>query len=201
MATTIDQVQKLLRELGWDCRKEERYVSLGFKSKNFRQPDGTQGIFVVVELSEDGEYVKIFSPGAFRIDGEHVDPFLRACSMIQWRTKLIQFEFDENDKEVRPIVEFPIEDAPLTARQLGRCVNGLCTLLDQYYDTLKKALETGEISFPEAAPPPPEVMLRLALEAFRKQGIPETDERIVAIRRMLGESASGPASGAAPGAL
>ena len=200
MATSLDEIVKLLKESGWDGQRHDRYISLGFKSKSYCQPDGTQGIFVVVEPHEDGEYLKIFSPGAFLLKGAHIDAFLRACTVIQWRTKLIQFEYDESDNEVRPIVEFPLEDAPLTAKQLARCVSGLCTLLDEYYDSLKKALETGELSLPDSAPPP-EFMLRLALEAFRKRGIPETDERIASLKRLLGETAASPGTGAAPGAL
>ena len=67
--------------------------------------------------------------------------------MIQWRTKLIQFEYDAKDGEVRPVVEFPLMDAPLTGAQLMRAVNGLVELVDSYHPVLRRALDGGVVEF------------------------------------------------------
>ena len=66
--------------------------------------------------------------------------------MIQWRTKMIQFEFDARDGEVRPVVEFPLEDAELTMLQLHRALIGLLQLVDRYHPELEHCLATGLIN-------------------------------------------------------
>jgi hypothetical protein len=67
--------------------------------------------------------------------------------MVQWKTKLIQFEFDARDGEVRPVIEFPLEDAPLTSKQLLRCLSGMTELVDKYHLVLMRVLDQGILKF------------------------------------------------------
>jgi hypothetical protein len=67
--------------------------------------------------------------------------------MIQWQTKMAQFEYDESDGEVRIIIEFPLEDNKLTDRQLRRCIVALVGILDRFYPVLKTAIDTGIVDF------------------------------------------------------
>ena len=107
-------------------------------------------LLIAITLEEEGQYVKIFAPSAFNADGsDYLDVFLRTCMMVQWKTKLVQFEYDPSDGEVRPIVEFPLEDATLTERQLMRSVSGLVGLLDHFAPTLQKALDEGIVEMPD----------------------------------------------------
>lgn len=150
MAVTIDQIAQMLAELGLKYeKKSDTVIITAFHTKKYRHPGGAQALPLVIELSENGEYFKVFSPMAFQIQGEHVDAFLKACMMIQWKTKLIQFEYDANDGEIRPIVEFPIEDGTITKAQLQRCLYGITQIVDEFYPTLEKAARTGEIEFPD----------------------------------------------------
>ena len=101
----------------------------------------------MIEVQEDGRYLQVFAPGAYAVPAERAGPFLQACAMIQWRTKLIQFEYDAADGEVRPVVEFPLMDAPLTGAQLMRAVNGLVELVDAYHPVLRRAADDGVVEF------------------------------------------------------
>jgi hypothetical protein len=78
-------------------------------------------------------------------------PFLgavfRALLMISWRTKLIQFEFDEEDGEIRGMIEFPLEDSSLTQKQLIRCLNGMVQIIDEYHSVIDQAIRTGFVNF------------------------------------------------------
>ena len=103
----------------------------------------------MIDLTENGEYFRIFSPRAYQIQGPHIDAFLKATAIIQWKTKLIQFEYDPSDGEVRPIIEWPIEDGTLTATQLRRCVSGLLGLLDDFHPVLQRAIDDGVVEFPD----------------------------------------------------
>ena len=151
MATTLPEASALLDSLGLAHRVTDRGVIVfGVETERYRSPEGESGLTLVLALEEDGEYFKLYAPDAFSARGTHADAVLRACAMVQWRTKLIQFEFDESDGEVRAIVEFPLEDAGLTQRQLRRCVAGLVGLLEAYYPVIARAVETGEVSFDDA---------------------------------------------------
>ncbi|CAN5534211.1 hypothetical protein BH23BAC4_BH23BAC4_15470 [soil metagenome] len=144
------QVTALLDEIGLRYHPTELGdIILTFHTAKYRNPEGEDRLMVVIRLEEEGEYFKLFAPDAFKVGQDNVDAFLRACAIVQWHTKLIQFEFDDNDGEIRPIVEFPLEDAPLTLRQLQRCIHGLVALLEEYYPVLDQAARLGVVQFEE----------------------------------------------------
>jgi hypothetical protein len=145
MAVDLAHVTSLLDELGLTYHADDDHVEIGFETDEYKDRLGRKVLRMIVLLEEEGEYFKLFAPMAFVAEGMHVDAFLRACTMVQWRTKLVQFEFDANDGEIRPMIEFPIEDGTLTARQLDRCVQGMVHLLDEYFPALERALVLGEI--------------------------------------------------------
>lgn len=149
MAVTIQQIGKFLDENDIHyALKDDSTLITGFTTPNFRDcDDNEKHILIVVKLEEDGEYFKCFAPMAFKATGEHARAFLEACMSIQWQTKLIQFEYDAGDGEIRPIIEFPIADGTLTARQVVRCVHALVQIVDDNFDTLDRAMKTGVIDF------------------------------------------------------
>ena len=150
MAMTIDEISTMLTELGIKHdKKNETTIFTGFGTPTYRAPEGREGIGLVIELFENGEYFSIYAPKAFVAQGPHLDAFLKACLVTQWKTKLIQFEYDSNDGEIRPIIEFPIEDGKLTKKQLERCVKGIVHIMDKMYPSLKKTLDEGVFDFPE----------------------------------------------------
>ena len=149
MATTLQEIASFLQANDLKFReRDETTIVTGFSGlDHYRDTDGDPAIGIVIRLEEDGRYLKIFAPNAYKIPVEDAGPVLQACSMVQWRTKLVQFEYDESDGELRPIVEFPLEDSALTERQLMRCVHGLVQLVDHYHGVLVRARDEGEIEF------------------------------------------------------
>lgn len=151
MATTIEAIAGMLAAEGLNFQlNDDETISLGFQTETYRNILGDPGVMVLIQVLENGEYLKVFAPNAFDARGEFADVLLRACVMVQWKTKLIQFEYDVSDGELRVIVEFPLEDAVLTHRQLIRCVHGLVGILDEFYPVLYRALHEGVIHFQDA---------------------------------------------------
>jgi hypothetical protein len=70
---------------------------------------------------------------------------------IQWETKLIQFEYDDTDGEIRPIVEWPVEDGTVTSMQLARAILGLVMIVDRYYPVLEQAAHGHGVDLKRAA--------------------------------------------------
>jgi hypothetical protein len=56
-----------------------------------------------------------------------------------------QFEYDDSDGEVRPIIEWAVEDGTVTSKQLGRAIFGLVQIVDQFYPVLEQARTKGKI--------------------------------------------------------
>jgi hypothetical protein len=101
---------------------------------------------------------------------------------ISWETKMLQWEYDPSDGEIRAIIEFPLEDSILTERQFHRCLSGLIQIVDSIaIPRLKEVMETGEdpgnlelgerllLSIQEEAPGLLE-LLEKAMEARKKRG-------------------------------
>jgi len=169
MAMTIDEISALLAELGIKHeKKSDTMIYTGFGTPNYRPPQGGEGIRLIIELFEDGEYFSVYAPKAFVAQGPHLDAFLKACMVTQWRTKLVQFEYDSSDGEIRPIVEFPIEDGKLTKKQLERCIKGLVHIMDKMYTPLKKTLDVGVFAYPEREDQPDRQQIMSALEELMR---------------------------------
>lgn len=197
MATTIQKICDLLTAREIKHRISERNpneVVFGIRMKEYRDHEGRDALMVVAGLMEDGEYFRIFAPSAYKAEGPNKAALLQAFMQCQWNTKLIQFEFDHEDGEVRPIIEFPLEDAELTEAQLHRCIGGLCSILDTYHASFMKALETGVIEMPTSsrgpAPVlPPSQVAESMLQSLRAAGRGEDDPLVQQLKRLLEEEA------------
>ena len=203
MAMTIGEIAGILDQMEFKyAKRDDHTIALFMRMKTYENPENSEkSLLLVAQLLEEGEYFQLFAPKAFVVKGEHQDAFLRACAIIQWRTKLIQFEWDRNDGEVRPVIEFPLEDAKLTRKQFERCIQGMCSILDEFFPKLKKAADEGVVDFPDEKVPGDigtllDVARRLASEGTA------TEEQTRALEELLrrireGGGPSGP-DGSAP---
>jgi hypothetical protein len=101
---------------------------------------------------------------------------------ISWETKMLQWEYDPSDGEIRAIIEFPLEDSTLTEKQFNRCLHGLVQIVDEMaMPRLNVVMETGKdpgdleagerllLTLQEEAPGLLE-MLERAMEARKQRG-------------------------------
>jgi hypothetical protein len=188
MSMTPDELQALLEQGGLKVKRERDDIVFGFQTQKYRGFEGDQSLMLVASLIEDGEYFRLFAPHAFKVSGPHTDVALRACMMFQWRTKMVQFEYDERDGEVRPIIEFPLEDNKLTDRQVRRCVSALVRLLEEFHGPFRMAIEQGVIDFGDG--PVDEVRgqvqaLRRIIRTMESTGAPA--EQVEQLKRTLAQ--------------
>jgi hypothetical protein len=101
---------------------------------------------------------------------------------ISWETKMLQWEYDPSDGEIRAIIEFPLEDSILTEKQFNRCLHGLIQLVDNVaIPRLAEVMKTGHdpgnvdlgerilLSIQEQAPGLLE-LLEKAMQARKRRG-------------------------------
>lgn len=149
MATNIDEVKKFLDEEGKKFREfgERNYIRTGFITENYTDVDGEKLCHLVVAVEEDGEFLKIVAPKAYQFPKDASSynkmALFQTLLQISWQTKMVQFEYDPDDGEVRAIIEFPIEDSTLTCKQLMRCIYGITGVLEKYHEQITDAMRSG----------------------------------------------------------
>jgi hypothetical protein len=143
MAATLSQIAGYLNKKGWKYRLEEDNgrIITGVYAENIEQ------LLIVIQLDEDGEFFEVYAPRVLTgVKGHpHKDAILQTMLCISWETKMLQWEYDPTDGEIRAIIEFPLEDAELTERQFNRCLYSLVQLVDELaLPRLEAVMETGE---------------------------------------------------------
>jgi hypothetical protein len=143
MAATLQQIKGYLDKKGWKYRVEadENRIITGVYAENLNQ------FLIVIQLDEDGEFFEIYAPRVLTNvkDHPHKTAILQTMLCISWETKMLQWEYDPSDGEIRAIIEFPLEDALLTERQFNRCLYSLVQLVDELaLPRLQTVMETGE---------------------------------------------------------
>lgn len=143
MAATLEQIASYLDKIGWKYRidQEECRILTGVYAENL------DDFLIVIQLDEEGEFFEMFAPRVLVgvKDHPYKEAILQTMLCISWETKMLQWEYDPSDGEIRAIIEFPLEDAILTERQFNRCLYGLIQLVDELaLPRLKAVMETGK---------------------------------------------------------
>ncbi len=180
MAANLQQIGNYLDNLGWEYRidDEEDRIITGVEADNI------EDFLIVVQLDEEGRFFRLFAPQVLSGIQEHPHKpaILQTMLAISWETKMLQWEYDPSDGEIRAIIEFPLEDSILTEKQFNRCLTGLIQLVDSVaMPRLQAVMDTGSdpgnlelgerllLSIQEQAPGLLD-LLEKAMEARKKRG-------------------------------
>lgn len=197
MATTLQQVKGYLDEKGvkyhFDGGKQA--IKAVFDMESYVDPEGEKALLIVVRLHENGEFIEAFAPHLYKYkDGPNVLPVLQACLVACWMTKMIQFEYDPSDGEIRATIEVPLEDSTLTSRQLDRMIRGLLQFAEKFHPMIKAAIETGKIVPPEDD----DKRMDEVMEMLRRMG-PEGLKKLLDVAGQTPGGTPAPASAASAG--
>jgi hypothetical protein len=149
MATSIEEIKGFLREEGKKFREipGKNFLRTGFITDNYTDNEGEKLCSLVVAVEEDGEFLKILAPKVYQFSKDASSynkmALFQTLLQISWDTKMVQFEYDPDDGEVRAIIEFPIEDSTLTSKQLMRCIYGITGVLEKYHEQITDAMRSG----------------------------------------------------------
>jgi len=149
MSTSINEVTSFLSDEGLRYSHVEGndYVRTGFTTKKYVDVDGEKLLHVVISVEEQGNFIKIAAPAAYRFhhDGTsfHKLALFQTLLQICHMTKMVQFEYDPDEGEIQAIVEFALEDADLTRQQLMRSVYSLSDALEEYHTAIHDAITGG----------------------------------------------------------
>jgi hypothetical protein len=152
VAITLSTLESYMVDEGLKYSQHDDYIRTSFATDLYRDQDGDPSVFIIARVEEDGEYFKLMAPNLYHYppDGENCSEVFRILLGVCWRSKLIKYEYDERDGEIRAIVEFPLEDGTLTGKQFLRCLNGLVQIIDEYHAAIATAIAGGQASLDEA---------------------------------------------------
>jgi hypothetical protein len=142
MGITLDQIATYLapRDLTYQIQPEKSRILVRLAL------DSGEQLLVVIQLDEEGRFFKLFAPEVLADvkTHPHKAAILQTMLSISWETKMLQWEYDPSDGEIRAIIEFPLEDSTLTAQQFNRCFDGLIEIVgDWALPRLHAVMETG----------------------------------------------------------
>lgn len=142
MATTYETICSFLetQEISFE-RHDNGAILVQYNMEKYRNPQGDTDLLVAIELENEGRFLKIFVPNAFSYhEGPYKAVVLQAALFVNFQSKMLQFEYDPRDGEIRAMVEFPLEDSQLTEEQFLRAFHGLCVLVEEYSPFIHHAM-------------------------------------------------------------
>ena len=150
MATSYDELKSFLHEGGFRHRQAEDDTLLtGFgEMEYYRDPDGVPRLGILLKLHEAGSVLEILCPRLYAYRGPQLDDLLRSCMLINYWVRLIAYDYDDRDGELRASIILVLEDAPLTAPQLARCLTTLAHQVDRCDPFLQRTMLIGGVHVP-----------------------------------------------------
>jgi len=166
MATSLSQIEAFLgaRNLKFqrDDARNSIHVPFGFAEAGFDR------VVLVVRLQENGEFFEIIVPNLFTYpDGPNKLPLMQTLLHISWETKMLQWEYDPSDGEIRATIEFPLEDAVMTSRQFYRAFDAMLQFVQVYGPRIRAVIETGADPGRRPTEAAPDELARSFLEYLR----------------------------------
>ena len=141
MAITLIDLSQHLERRNWRYKivAEQQAILTGLAGKNIPQ------ISIALQLSEDGECLQFQALNLLSIkDSVFKGVAFQTLLSLNYQIKLLNFEYDPIDGEVRGVIEFPLEDGGLSDQQFDRCLDCLVLMVDRVaMPRLKEVLATG----------------------------------------------------------
>jgi hypothetical protein len=188
MSMTLEEISGYLdnHQIAHRLDLENRQILAGVAAEN------VDNFLIVIQLHEEGEFFKIFAPAVLTGIHEHQykEAIFQTMLSIAWETKMMQWEYDASDGEVRAMIEFPLEDARLTERQFFRCLTGLVEMVDNIaMPRLKGVMQSGQ----DPGDQDPEVGERLLLTIQQEApGLLDVLDKAMEARKRRGQNPPNP---------
>ncbi len=141
MPATLTQIAQYLDHRGWKYHRDDANdrIVTGV------QADHVDQFVIVIQLQESGEYLSLAAPQLLMVkDHVYKGVLFQTLLAIAWDVKLLRWEYDPSDGEIRASIGFALEDADLTERQFNRVLTALIQLVDTTaMPRIQQVLATG----------------------------------------------------------
>jgi hypothetical protein len=142
----LKQLEALFVEQRLKYQRESDHIMTGFATRRYRHEDGRMGVALAVRLSEDGEILEFIAPALYNSRRcRHPAALFQVLLDITMRTKLIRFEHDPSDGEIRCTIDFPLQGGAVTSRQFRQMLDCLVDTVDRWAPAIGRAMEAGSL--------------------------------------------------------
>lgn len=154
MATTFGKIISIMKgeenlRFKTHPRKSEALVIIPTREFNIQ---GDKMIPLFVNIHEHGELIKITAPCVFRLQNcIHPIELTKALLELSAKTHLVKWQLLDN--EIRAGVDIPLENAKLKRKQFLRSLYTIPMILDQYYQSIKDAMDNGIVDIKRSGLP------------------------------------------------
>lgn len=140
-----EQIESFFVDEGLKYRRREDGTFLtGFATECYRRADGLEGIGVVVRILDDGGSVEFTAPDLYSSrDCPHREALFGTLLAIMMRTRLVRWEHDPGDGEIRCSVELPVANGAFIRPQFRRMLACLATTVDRWDRVIREAMRSG----------------------------------------------------------
>ena len=148
MPTSIAEIKAHLEHLGLKHQIQDEAVYVPYTMTTFTNTINDRNIVVIViGIQNEGEMVRLMVPNAYKFpnggNSYNKLALMQTLLQITYDTKLLQFEYEPDEGEIRITVDIPVIDSRLTERQLSFCLEGIIHCLDKYHDQILDAMRHG----------------------------------------------------------
>lgn len=166
MATSIEEIKIYLENLGIKYKESEEILGLLYQTESYRNPrNNDDSVIIFVNVENNGEIVRLMIPNAYKFSSESSSynklALMQTLLQITYKTKLLQFEYDPDDGEIRITLDIPVMDSRLTQNQLKVCIQIILRCIEEFNDQILDAMRHG-------LAPESDEDRRLAWEEFKR---------------------------------
>ena len=150
MATSYEELKRFLDEGGFrHSQADDKTIITGFgEMEYYRDTEGAPRLGILLKLHEAGSVLEILCPRLYRYRGPQLDDLLRSCMLLNYWVRLVSYDFDDRDGELRASITLILEDAALSAAQLARCLTTLAHQVDRCDPFLQRTMLIGGVHIP-----------------------------------------------------
>lgn len=166
MATSIEEIKVHLDNLGIKYKPHDEVLGLLYGTDSYRNTVNQENsVIIFISVENDGEIVRLMIPNAYKFANEGSSynklALMQTLLQITYKTKLLQFEYDPDDGEIRITLDIPVMDSLLTQNQLKVCIQIILRCIEEYNDHILDAMRHG-------LAPESDEERRLAWEEFKR---------------------------------
>lgn len=129
-------------------------IEISIDTNNYIHNNGERSIGIIFKIEEEGRLLKIIAPYLYIINKRNntsVKNLYQTLLQICWQTKLVQFEYDNENGEIRAVIETAVEDGTLTNGQINRMIETLLRVIEQYHTEID-AFVSGRNDYISSSP-------------------------------------------------
>jgi hypothetical protein len=148
MPTSISQIQVLLDNLEIKHRIHNDAVFVSYVTEKYTNTANQRNnVMILITTENEGGIVRLVVPYAYKFasDGNSYNKLALMQTLLQitYSTKLLQFEYDPEEGEIRITVDIPVMDSKLTEAQLSFCIDCIVHALDNFHEQILDAMRHG----------------------------------------------------------